>query len=87
MHALYGTAWGVPLGLVAGSLHRRPPSAVVGGLFGIGVWGASLVLLPALKLSEPATEQSRSALAADLAMHLVYGAAAGAVYTAVTEPD
>ena len=84
VHALYGTAWGLPLGLLAGSVRRPLPASVLGGAFGLSVWGASLAALPALKLSPPPGEQPPSALAVDLAMHLVYGGAAGAAYAALS---
>ncbi len=84
MHAVYGTAWGVPLGLLAGSIRRRLPAPALGAAFGLSVWGTSLVILPALKLSPPASEQPPAGLAVDLAMHLVYGGAAGAAYAALS---
>lgn len=83
VHALYGTSWGLPLGLVAGSLRRTPPAAPVGAGFGLVVWGASLAALPALDLAPPPSRQPPAALAADLFMHLVYGTATGAAYAAL----
>ncbi len=81
MHALYGTSWGTAYGLVAGTVR---PRALRGGLlFGLGVWGASLVELPALGLAPPVWDYSPSALAADVGFHLVYGAAVGAAYAAL----
>lgn len=83
VHALYGTSWGLPLGLVAGSLRRTPPAAPLGAAFGLVVWGASLAALPALDLAPPPSRQPPAALAADLFMHLVYGTATGAAYAAL----
>jgi uncharacterized membrane protein len=83
MHIVYGTSWGVPLGLVTGSLDRRPPASVVGLGLGLAAWGTSLVVLPALGVSPPPWSQSPGALASDLAMHLVFGGASAATLAAL----
>lgn len=80
MHMLYGTAWGLPFGLVVGSLRSRPRASAAGAALGLTAWGASLVELPALRLSPPPWQQPPGALVVDLAMHLVYGASTAAVY-------
>jgi uncharacterized membrane protein len=80
MHMLYGTAWGLPFGLVVGSLGRRPPASAAGVALGLTAWGVSLVELPALGLSPPPWQQPLGGLVADLTMHLVYGASTAAVY-------
>ena len=68
MHWLYGTQWGVLYGLAA----RRPTHGIV---FGLVVWGASLVELPAMKLAPPVWEMEPAAIAPDLGFHLLYGVA------------
>ncbi len=74
MHWLYGTSWGVPLGLFA----RQPE--VSGLSFGLAVWGVGLVQLPALGLAPVPWKQSPAALATDAGFHVVYGlGAAGAL--------
>ena len=73
MHWLYGTGWGTLYGLAA----RRP---TLGLAFGALVWGASLVQLPAMKLSPPLWEMPPSSIAPDLGFHLVYGAAVAAAH-------
>jgi uncharacterized membrane protein len=83
MHIVYGTAWGAPLGLVTGSLDRRPPASVLGLGLGLTAWGTSLVVLPALGVSPPPWRQSRGAVAADVAMHLVFGGASAATLAAL----
>jgi uncharacterized membrane protein len=83
MHVLYGTSWGLPLGLLVGSLPRRPPAALLGAGLGLSAWGASLVVLPGLRISEPPWRQSPAALAADIGMHLVYGEATAAALAAL----
>jgi uncharacterized membrane protein len=80
MHALYGTSWGLPFGLVWG--RGRPPGPAVGAVFGLNVWLASLVELPALGIAPPPWKQSSAALAQDLGFHLVYGTATAAAYEA-----
>lgn len=73
MHILYGTSWGAPFALLRGSQRGS------GLLFGMAVWGVSLVELPLLDVAEPPWRQPPSALALDLAFHLVYGTATAAV--------
>jgi uncharacterized membrane protein len=81
MHALYGTSWGLPFGVLFG---RGGPTGPAKGLaFGLNVWLASLVELPALGVAPP-WKQPPAALAQDLAFHLVYGTATAAAYEAFT---
>jgi uncharacterized membrane protein len=80
MHALYGTSWGLPFGVLFG---RGGPTGPTKGLaFGLNVWLASLVELPALGVAPPPWKQPPAALAQDLAFHLVYGTATAAAYEA-----
>jgi uncharacterized membrane protein len=82
MHALYGTSWGLPFGVLFG---RGGPTGPAKGLvFGLNVWLASLVELPALGVAPPPWMQPPAALAQDLAFHLVYGTATAAAYEAFT---
>lgn len=78
MHWLYGTSWGALFGLTAAG--RQPGSGV---MFGLVVWGASLVQLPAMKLARPIWKQDLSAIAPDLCFHLLYGTATAAAYRAL----
>jgi hypothetical protein len=66
MHWLYGTSWGALHGLAA----RRPNRGVA---FALVVWGASLVELPAMKLSPPVWQLPPDSIAPDLGFHLLYG--------------
>jgi hypothetical protein len=75
MHWLYGTSWGAVLGLTAAG--RRPGAGV---MFGLVVWGASLVELPALGLAPPVWEWDAKTLAPDVGFHLVYGVSAATAY-------
>ncbi len=78
MHWTYGTSWGALLGLAAAG--RRPGSGL---LFGLTVWGASLVQLPAMKVAPPIWESDLKAIAPDLGFHLVYGVATATAYKAL----
>ncbi len=79
MHGLYGTSWGLPFGLGAGT--RPPLSPAAGGIaLGLTVWGTSLIELPALGLAPPPWQQSPAALASDLGFHLVYGTVTGVAF-------
>lgn len=78
MHWLYGTSWGIPLGLFA----RQPE--VSGLTFGTVVWGASLVQLPALGLAPPVWKMEPFHVALDAGFHLVYGLGAAAALRALS---
>ena len=73
MHWFYGSSWGIPYGIVAGS--RREPAPVLRSALALGlaVWGGSLVQLPAMKLSPPLWEMPPASIAPDVGFHLVYG--------------
>jgi hypothetical protein len=75
MHVLYGTSWGAVLGLAAAG--RSPGTGV---LFGLAVWGASLIHLPAMRLAPPVWEYDPKTIATDVGFHLVYGVAAASAY-------
>lgn len=75
MHWIYGTSWGAVLGLAAAG--RSPGTGVV---FGLSVWGASLVELPAMQLGPPVWEYDAKSLAPDLGFHLLYGVATASAY-------
>lgn len=77
MHWLYGTGWGTLYGLAT----RRPTRGIA---FGSIVWGASLIELPAMKLSPPVWELPPSSIAPDLGFHLVYGVSVAAAHRALS---
>ena len=76
MHWGYGIGWGLPFGILAGSLHRS--KLAHGPLFGTAVWPASYALLPPTGLYQPIWEYPPKALVKDWVSHLVYGTTAGA---------
>ena len=79
MHWAYGTSWGALYGIVAGS--RRRADRPRGPAFGLAVWGASLVELPALKVAPPVWEYPPSSLASEVGFHVVYGVATRAAWS------
>jgi hypothetical protein len=83
VHALYGTSWGLPFGILAARGGRRP-RPTDGLAIGFAVWAASLAELPALGVALPPWRRPRAALAQDLAFHLVYGACTAAALEAFT---
>jgi len=77
VHWAYGTAWGVPRGLLAEA--GLPWPAATGAHMG-ALWGTEAVMLPALKVSPPVTEWSKEEIAIDVWHHVVYSVAAGLTY-------
>ena len=79
MHWAYGTGWGALYGM------GKPRGGARSGLlFGLAVWSASLVHLPAMKLSPPIWELEPASMVPDVGFHLVYGAAVGVAYGVVS---
>jgi hypothetical protein len=78
VHWLYGTSWGVGLGLVTARSDEPPRVVPTGAALGLGVWAMSLVELPLLGVAPPVWRQSPGQVAADAGFHLVYGFAAAA---------
>lgn len=81
MHWLYGTSWGMAYGITAGG--RRPAPLRSGVGFGLAVWGASLIQLPAMKLAPPVWEYEPATLAPDVGFHLAYGAGVATAFRAL----
>ncbi len=82
-HWGYGTGWGTVYGILAGSADR-PWSLRAGMAFGAGVWVMSYVQLVPMGLYELPWKYPASDVAMELGYHLVYGAAAGAGFRALT---
>jgi len=83
MHWLYGTSWGLPFGLVAGSRRRRRSLLADGVGFGLAIWAASRGQMAAMQLAPPPWRDPPSTLAMDLGFHLLYGAAAAVAFRAL----
>jgi hypothetical protein len=82
MHWLYGTSWGLPYGLVAGS--QRSSSVLRGGFaMAAGIWGASRTEMTAMQIAPPPWEDPPKTLATDVGFHLVYGLAVACTFEAL----
>lgn len=81
MHWSYGTSWGAVYGLVQGTVAGS--ALKHGAVFGTGVWSASLVQLPAMKLAPPVWEYPPTELALEVGFHVVYGLGVAAAYAAL----
>lgn len=84
MHWGYGTGWGVCRGLLSLAGIKGPAATALH--FG-AIWGAELIMIPAMTDSPPATKWGAKALAKDALLHLVYAGAAGAVFDAIDKND
>jgi hypothetical protein len=81
IHWAYGTTWGVARGILS-----------LTGLKGwtadlahfASIWGASLIMLPGLKVAPPIQEEDPKTIVIDILHHAVYAIAAGFVYDAIT---
>lgn len=86
-HFGYGAACGAAYGALAGGKGRVPP-VLAGASFGLAVWaGSYLGWLPAAGIMRPATEHPPRRVALMVAAHLVWGAAAGLTFKAMSEGE
>jgi hypothetical protein len=81
VHWLFGTSWGIPLGLLDETLRPRPELA--GPAFGLVVWGAALVHQPLIGVADAPWKRSTASLGSEALLHLVYGIGAGAALRAL----
>jgi hypothetical protein len=80
IHWAYGTTWGIARGLI--SLTGLKGWTATLAHF-TSIWGASLVMLPALKVAPPITEEEPKTIGIDIIHHAVYAIATGLVYDAI----
>src|SRR5204863_136589 len=80
----YGTAWGIPRGLLA-AFGLGPVPATL--LHFLGVQGAAMAVVPATTESPPVTEWPRQELAVETFHHLVYATVAGLVFSWLTRSE
>jgi hypothetical protein len=76
-HFGYGTAWGVPRGLLGAFGLGTIPATL---LHFVGVQAAAMVVVPKTTDSPPPTEWPKQEIAVETLHHLVYAAGAGAAY-------
>lgn len=82
VHWAYGTCWGVARGLLSLAGLKGWPATLA---HFVAVWGTSMIMLPALKLSPAVNEREPQELAVDGLHHAVYAAAAGLAFNAIEE--
>ncbi|MFL5796778.1 MAG: hypothetical protein ACJ77A_02450 [Actinomycetota bacterium] len=83
-HFGYGTAWGIPRGLLA-AFGLGPVPATL--LHFLGVQGAAMAVVPATTESPPVTEWPRREIAVETLHHIVYATVAGAVFSWLTRSE
>lgn len=76
-HWAYGSGLGATRGLLAAAGLKGPVATLAH--FGI-VWGAALVMLPALGIAPPATQWDKEQIAKDAGFHALYAVATGLAY-------
>jgi hypothetical protein len=81
VHWSYGSGWGVVRGLLG--LARLSPLEAAASHMGL-VWGAELVMLPALKVSPPPWKWGVKELGVDGLHHAVYASATSLAYAALS---
>jgi hypothetical protein len=81
VHWGYGTAWGVPRGLLAAA--GLSPAAAT-AVHGAALWSSEQVMLPALGVAPPLWRWGAIEVAIDAGHHLVYTLASSAAYEALS---
>jgi hypothetical protein len=83
-HFGYGTAWGVPRGLLGAFGLGTMPATL---LHFLGVQAAAMIVVPKTTDSPPVTKWPKRELAIETLHHLVYAATAGVVYGWLTRSE
>jgi hypothetical protein len=80
-HWGYGTSWGALRGLLGAT---GMPARAATALHGAAIYGSAQVTLPALEVAPPAVFWPKAEIAIDAFHHLVYAAATGLAYRALS---
>lgn len=80
VHWAYGTSWGIVRGLVSLTGLKGWPATIA---HFAAIWGTSMVMMPALKLAPPVTEEDPKTIAIDGVHHAVYAVATGLIFDAI----
>jgi hypothetical protein len=80
IHWVYGTSQGITRGLISLTGLKGLPASL---LHFATVWGASLIMLPKLKVAPAITEEKPQEILTDAFHHAVYAAAAGVAYDTI----
>src|SRR4051794_20615429 len=82
-HFAFGATAGAGFGAMAGQTGL--PAVAEGALYGVALWGASyLGVMPAAGLYRPATEDKGSRTLMMIGAHVIWGAALGLVWHAIS---
>ena len=82
IHWTYGTAWGIPRGIIALTGLQGWPATL---LHFAAIWATELTMLPALDVAPPVTDEDPEDVAIDALHHAAYAIAAGLVYDAISK--
>ena len=78
VHWATGVGWGVAFGVLASTTSRHPWARALA--LGPVAWLSGYVVLPLAKVYQPIWKYDTKTLAQDLAVHIVYGAAASTAF-------
>ena len=80
VHFAYGTSWALQRGLIGLTGLKGLPATLA---HFVAVWGTSMIMLPAFKVSTPVTEEDPKSIAIDGLHHAIYATVAGLTYDAL----
>jgi hypothetical protein len=80
VHFAYGASWGIARGLIGLTGLKGLPATLA---HFAAVWGTSMIMLPAFKVSPPVTEEDPKSIAIDGFHHVIYAITAGLTYDAL----
>jgi len=82
IHWTYGSAWGITRGLMGLSGLKGWPATLA---HFSAVWGASMIMMPALELGPPVHKREPGTVIIDGVHHAVYALVSGMVYDWIME--
>jgi hypothetical protein len=80
IHWSYGITWGIARGLISLTGLKGIPASLA---HFAAIWGSSMIMLPALKVAPPVTEEKPGQIAIDALHHAVYATATGLAFDGV----
>ncbi|MGI4021940.1 MAG: hypothetical protein ACRYFA_10575 [Janthinobacterium lividum] len=82
IHWAYGTSWGIARGLISLTGLKGWKATLV---HFAAIWGTANVMLPALDVAPPATEEDAKTISIDGLHHSVYAVVAGLAFDAIAK--
>jgi hypothetical protein len=82
IHWAYGTSWGIARGIISLTGLKGWKATLV---HFVAIWGTANVMLPALEVAPPTTEEDTKTISIDGLHHAVYAAAAGLAFDAIAK--